>query len=417
MNNEVEVLIATSLSLLVMLIWRYSLHTHFKTSLYAIGLYTFSSIMGIVFYFQPLSLLSGHIQWWPMFYWITLFGITLIPLYQFDKSYITDFKYNDDLFAKIALFGFIISIEPFFEQLILSHGLVTGGDLGETMVEMHDEGSLDNMSFIGRNMLRLNIALYDLSFIILFIEFLKSEKNRKVLFYLSFIILTRNLTGIMAGHRSAAIEVVMKLLLIVIIVFPLVSEVERKKIRNFVFIVFAFVGTVFAIITIGRQMLYSVTKGDDFTLLYFLSWYAGEGLVNFNQWLPEMRETTGGEYTCWTWLSIFGANPHEIDYDYMYGPLQKLQGIPQNIFYTYIGNFVQDFGFFGGAIYLIIQTVIFKSLTNERSNIMPVSKLYIFVFYASIILQGVTSYAYNGGHGKFFIWSFLIYFYLRYKKI
>lgn len=164
-------------------------------------------------------------------------------------------------------------------------------------------------------------------------------------------------------------------------------------------------------------MLYAVTKGDDFTLLYFLSWYAGEGLVNFNQWLPDMRNTTGGEYTSWIWLKIIGANPHEIDHDYMYGILQRLQGIPQNIFYTYIGNFVQDFGFFFAALYLIIQSFVFKALTYVKSTVMPVSKLYIYVFYSSIILQGVTRYPYIGDHGKFFIWSFLIYFYLRSKKM
>lgn len=229
MNNEVAVLIATSLSLIMMLLWRYTLHTRFKTSMYAIGMYTFSSLMGIIFYFQPLSLLNGHIQWWPMFYWIAIFWVTLIPLFQFDRSKVTEFRYDENILAKIALLGFIISIEPFFEQLLISHSLVTGGDLGETMVELHDESSLDNMSFVGRNMLRLNIAVYDLSFIILFIQFLKPNKNKKVMFYLLFIILTRNLTGILAGHRSAAIEVVMKVLLIVLIVSPLISEQERKK--------------------------------------------------------------------------------------------------------------------------------------------------------------------------------------------
>lgn len=60
--------------------------------------------------------------------------------------------------------------------------------------------------------------------------------------------------------------------------------------------------------------------------------------------------------------------------------------------------------------------MVFAKLTKVRGNKIPLSTLYIFVFYTSIILQGVTSFCYNGTHGKFIIFSFIIYLILKHVE-
>ena len=424
MDDQSLILIFTSILLGGIGFTYYKRETHFKTALYAISLYTFSSIMSIVFYFQPLTQsnnqLNGNITLWPVLYWTSLFLISLMPLFQFDNSKIVKFTYKSNLLDKIVILGIIVSIIPFLEQLLLIPEILGGGNLdalGENMVDLHDESSLENMSVLGRNGLRFNVAIYDLSFIILFIQFLKEKKNKLIIFGLFFIIITRNLTGIIAGHRSAAIEVIMKVLLVAIIAYPLIGSKEKKVIKNFMIWSFSIVGAVFMVITIGRQMLYSVTKSEDFTMTYFLSWYAGEGLINFNQFLPLMKNTTNGEYTCWTLLQLLGESPHELDYDYMYGKLTRIQGIPQNIFYTYIGNFVQDFGFFFAAIIISISSSAVRAITKVRGSVMKISTLFFIFSWASIILRGVTSFCYNGSNGKFAILTIIIYFFLRVTKM
>lgn len=424
MNKEILVLICMTFILIAIGYQYYRRHTCFKVALYAISLYAFSSVMSIVFYFQPLAhsngQLNGNISFFPSIYWLTLFLITLVPLFQFDHSKVRSFKYNPKILDAIAVLGFLVSIIPFFEQILLAPAIMGGvalEDIGDTMVSLHDDATLDNMSFLGRNGLRLNIAIYDLSFVILFVQFLQKKKSYKILLCCFVIIATRNLTGLIAGHRSAAIEVVMKLILIAIIAYPLIGDVEKKTIRKFMGWAFGIVGVVFAIITIGRQMFYSATRSEDFTLTYFLSWYAGEGLVNFSQFLPLMKHTAGGQFTCWYFLYMLGQNPPEMTPDYMYGKMTALQGIPQNIFYTYIGNVVQDFGFIIAAILLSILALIFKSATREKGMVMKVSTLFLLIFYSSVILQGVTSYCYNGDHGKFLIWNILVYFFLRIVKM
>ena len=419
MNSELSVLVTTSIVLTIVTVILYIKRSKFKLAAYAYSLYTFSSYMSITYYFQPLAKLNGNITWPPMLYWIVIFAITLIPLYWFDKSNITGFKYDIKTLDKIALFGFIVSIWPFFEQLLMIPSLLGGfgSDLGEIMVDLHDEGNIENMTFVGRNLLRINIAIYDLSFIILLIQFIENKKSQKTLFFILIIILTRNLTGLISGHRSAAIEVVMKLILIVLIASPLIKKEQQKVLKKYVVIVFSFIGILFLIITLGRQMQYSTAHGDDFTLFYFLSWYAGEGLVNFNQYLTLMKETMGGEYTSSIFLKILGQNPHIIDREYLYGHMTYFQGIPQNIFYTFIGNFVMDYGFKWAALVLILLSLLFRNAIIQKTKIMPISNLFLLIFYSSIIIQGVTSFCYNGEHGKFIIWSLFIYIYLRIKKM
>lgn len=424
MNAELILLFLTTAILAILAFAFYKRDTRYKTSFYATCIYGFSSIMSIVFYFQPLAhtngQFNGELSIPPLIYWITIYIITLIPLLQFDGSNIRDFKYNPKILNKIAFFGFVVSIAPFFEQIMIAPELMGGGaveDLGESMGDLHDNATLDNLSFLGRNGLRLNIAIYDLSFIILFLQFLRKKKNKMVIFFLFVIIVTRNLTGIIAGHRSAAIEVVMKIILISLIAYPLIDDVQKKAIRKFMGWTFGVVGVVFVIITVGRQMLYSAIKSSDFTMAYYLSWYAGEGLINFNQFLPIMKNTADGQLTCWYFLDLLGQNPPKLTYEYMYGKMTSLQGIPQNIFYTYIGNFVQDFGFLTTAFLLPIISLLFKGATKVRGAVMPISTLYLFIFYTSIILQGVTSYCYCGDHGKFVIWNILIFVLLKICKM
>lgn len=101
----------------------------------------------------------------------------------------------------------------------------------------------------------------------------------------------------------------------------------------------------------------------------------------------------------------------------MYGKLTRIQGIPQNIFYTYIGNFVQDFGFFFAAIIISISSFAVRAITKVRGSVMKISTLFFIFSWASIILRGVTSFCYNGSNGKFAILTIIIYFFLRVTKM
>ena len=405
--------------LLLLALWYWNHKMRYRTGLYVICFYLFSSMMSILFYFQPLANLNGQISFWPFFYWFLVFVLTLLPLYQFDTSKIRVFKYNLSKLNNIIKWGALLSIFPLIEQIAYIPSLVFGHgvDLGESLVDMHNDGGvLNQLSFIGRNLLRVNIAIYDLAYIVLFVNLLQDKVDRKTIMSVLIILLTRNLTGILQGHRSSLIDVGIRTILIIVLLYPSINKEKKRLLNKIGFCIFGFAGVIFGVITIGRQMYYSVMYGEDFTMIYFLSRYAGEGLVNFNQFLPLMKNTIGGGLTCWPIVEFLGLNPPDI-YNNFWNQIEKIQGIPQNIFYTYIGSFVQDFGFLMTPFVLVIPVLIVKNVTYVRSRVMPVSKLYIYVMYVSSLLNGVTSFSYCGENMKFLLWSIIIYIYLRISRM
>lgn len=416
-DKELLILVSTTLFLIILSYLYYKKNTKFKIGLYILLIYTVASIMSIIYVFQPYSwlYLNGQSQWWPILYWMILFLITCLPIFKFDKLNFTKVDCNLSFLYKICTFGFIISIIPFFEQLALAHDLFSASSVADVALELHDEADLEGLSIISRNLLRVNIAIYDLSFLALLLLFLQKKKNRFAIFCVLFIIATRNLTGIIVGHRSSFIEVLQKLILVAFITFPLQNAVQKKKMLKIVAFSFAIFFGFFLLITIGRAMSYNESNSE-FTLIAFLSRYMGEQFLLFNEYLPLMKETSGGELTCWYFMKILGMDVNDLTNDYMYFTLTNLQGIPQNVFYSYIGNFVQDFGFFATAIILPILSLIFTFAIKTKNNTISLSTLFLFVFYASIIMRGVTSYPYCGTHGKFVIFSLIVYFILRYVE-
>lgn len=124
--------------------------------------------MSIVYVFQPYSwsYLNGKSQWWPIIYWMFIFFLTCIPIFNFDKSKVTHIEYDNNFLVTICKFGFFISIIPFFEQLFsASHLLLGGNDLAQMALSLHDDNDgMENLSLLSQLLLKVNIAIYDLSF-------------------------------------------------------------------------------------------------------------------------------------------------------------------------------------------------------------------------------------------------------------
>ncbi|WP_281514881.1 O-antigen polymerase [Phocaeicola sartorii] len=419
MNSELIILSASTLLLVVFCFWSYRQANMFRTTFAVLGVYSLSSVASIVYYCQPYSafLLNGRISWLPFIYWIVLFMICLIPLIQFDKLHVGNVKSLTTL-DWIAKFGFWISIIPLIEQLFIGYRLLFGtGGLEEAIMAAYEDATLDQLSIISRNLLRINIGLYDLSFLILLTYFIRPVKNKSLLIYSLTIIMTRNVTGLMMASRGAMVNMGLRMILVYVISFPFLT-VETKKLINKCMLICAVVfGAIFVSISIGRQVSYSENVNEGFTMTYFISRYMGEGLINFNQYLPLMKETTGGEICFWSIMDYLGGEPHELTKDYFYGELSSKQNIPQNVFYTFIGNFVQDLNFIGAFIWLSFISIVFKIVTKVKGPTITLSTLFAFLFYATMMLNGVISFQYAGSHGKFVIWNIFIYIYMKMKKM
>ena len=419
MDSQVLLLSITALVFILITWFTYRMYKQFQVSTYVWGVYTLCSVMSIVYYFQPMSVfyLYGNVTVLPTIYWLLCMFILMRPIYKFDKSRIVGINYDLAFLRKIAIFGLIISIYPLMEQILLIPKLwaAQGGDFSDAVSSLHDENSIDDiMSGLGRNLLRVNIALYDLSFILLIVFFMQPKRDRLAIFSLLVILLTRNATSLLTGHRSSLVEVFLKLALVTIIAIPLLSQANKKFLLKSLSIVVICFFSAFAVITVGRVITHGA-KEEDFTLIYFLSRYMGESLIHFNEKLPLMHDVAGGRL-CFTPIAEIIYN-EDLTSKAFWDWLEQKQHVPQNIFYTVIGNFVQDFGFIATLIISIIVSSLMNGLIKVKNGIVSVSTLYIFVLYATILLNGITSWMYAGVHFKFLLFGIFVYFILKAKKI
>ncbi|MBQ4406386.1 MAG: oligosaccharide repeat unit polymerase [Bacteroidales bacterium] len=415
---EIATLIFMFIALLSMTIWYYKKKTFFKIGLLVLGIYTFSALMSIIFYVQPASvfLLNGKITFWPCLYWLVVFYFTFIPISKFDRLSFRTINYNINLIRIFMYIGVLVSIIPFFEQIVIISRI--GGGIGSNfatgLAELHDdEDALSVISPLSRFLLKINTSVNDFAYIVFLVAILQPKIDQKIILSALFIIATRSLMGVVSGHRTGFVEVILKFCVIACIVWPIISNDRKKILKKIGFIVLCFFGMFFIVITVGRHTYYSEDHSN-FTLLYFLSRYLGEGFVNFSQYLPYMKNTTDGYFCLWSEQWLLGMNPPEYTWEYSRGFLTSHQGIPQRIFYTYIGNFVQDFGFIFSFVILTTLPIVIGNCIKTNSYSIDISFLYLFIsVYITIMVYGFTSYKFVTSHSKYLLYDIVFYIVLR----
>lgn len=393
-------------------------HT-FQVGTLVLLIFSFSSVMSVTFYLTPLAAyhVTKELAVWPLLFWGGAFYIFCFPIFKFDRLHITDIKYNISIINGIAIFGLIVSIWPFWEIFIQIPNLLSHGNFSEILSDLHDEDEKSiHMSFMGSFLYRIIWALYDLSFLLLLVIYKHPKKNKWAIAGVVMIILTRNISSILLSSRGQLLRTILQLLLIFIIAFPLLKIKAKRKIIKSGFVLLLIFGGMFTIITIARQMGYE-EKNEDFTMIYFLSRYIGEGLINFSQHIPNLKEPIGGNLCFWHIFQILGMDPPLITREYFYGYAESLTGIPQNIFYTFIGTYVMDIGFIGSITYIIASSFIIINLIKVKGTVIPISSLFVIFILATIIITGTSTYMLIGKNGQYYWLYLIIYLFLRWKKM
>lgn len=391
---------------------------NFQTGSFALLLYTFSALCAIIYYCNPYYNPIKALTIIPFAYWLIAFGIICTPLFKYDSLKIIGLKYEINTVNWICIIGLFVSIVPFIEQLMQIQMLFnTNLSIADTFSDIHDDNDKQiNYSVVGKIFQRIVWALYDLMFLF-FLPVIRSPKvNKLALLGIIMVLITRNMEFFLLASRNGLLRMILQLVLIIIILYPLMTKKERRRIIKIIIILTTSIISVFVLITIARQMNYS-EKNESFTMLYFLSRYAGEGMINFNQYMFNIENYTNGDYTLWTFKNLLGYDIPPFSRDYLYGHMQHVTGIPMMVFYTFIGFFVIDLGpVFTLFFFSFIAFVMCKLLTYNNS-LIPVSTLFIFYIFSSTIINGTCVYQFTGKNTEY-IWLYLaIFLFLRWKRM
>ena len=371
-----------------------------------LAIYLLSSIMGIVHFYSPLSDYR-NITIFPFLFFASVLLLVLYPLYKFTVYAQSNTFANtriggipDPILQAITLVSLLLCIIPFAENVNAVINGIGGNDgLGSYLAEVHNdrqEGYRKDMfhyTWIGSVSFRLLQIIYEASFALLFYCILKKKKLWYLLSY-TFVIVTVNFYQFLLSVRAMLLYTILLLVLYFIAFSSRMSLVIKEKIKKYVLITIIIAISGFVFITLGRSE--GNNKVENFAL-YFVAWYAGEPTLNFNEYIFDRKCTENGDYNFPRFKKKLGLKTFEENYKRRLYYSYK-SGVPEQVFYTFFGNFIADFGWFIALFLMIILALSYLAVIRriKKRHCLTASQLLSLMFLIKFVSCGVFFNPYSG---------------------
>lgn len=364
----------------------------------------------------------------PYLYWIIVFLIICKPLFLYDKIHIIDVKYNIKLIRYICIFGLLISIIPFYEQLIHAREFLFVAAYEEQIANMHDTRSdvdmVDFLSPYGKFLLQFVNGLFNVSILFIYPLIKEKEKNKYVLLGIFMIVLTANFQHILHASRGKSVDTMLKFALFFIMFYHLFGKKAKKRMITVVGVIFGIILLLFLLISISRTNQYH-NRTTEYSTVYHYLHYIGESTMNFNENLPHLKNHTNGDYCFYYVNMLLNEKAPEALTREKVSKFEVNTGIKWMIFYSFLGAFVIDIGWIGTFLFAIFVSIIMSLFIRNQTGIQqyrkPVSinlsSVYVVFLFASVIICGFTVYQFTFQRAFALFHYFAMYIILRIFKM
>ena len=390
-----------------------------KIFLVVLLVYTLSSLSSIVYYnteyFQLTYIGISDLSYFPFVYWLIVFVIISYPLIHYDSLKINRIVVPTTFVNLICISGLLLSIVPLIELIPHANKILQSSDLSSTFTDLHDEHEALPLSYIGSGCYKL--LLFYFYKLILFCLIPVLINPRKYIYSLLGIIssiLVVNLASMIISSRGVILQTILIILLVYILFIPNMNKQEKLKVGKYLLLVLSFVIILFMIITVYRNIAHQEHRSN-YTLFVFLSRYAGEGLINFNLYIDEIKNHLNGEYCFWYIEKILGVDVHQPGRLFLISKIEPIVGIPMMVFYTFIGFFVIDFGYIGTMVLFSVISIIITKEMKVNRGILPLHVLFLIYLLSMTIVNGTCLYIFSWGSSQQLIFYIIIYFIIKYK--
>lgn len=398
MNNELLYLILNSIAYLLLLY--YSKKIQNKVWILFSTLWFLSSLFSVFFSFLPLTF-SGYDQKsypvtiMPFLYLFTLFFLGILPFKFFNNKTLVKkrISYQPELFKFIVVLLALISVEPLIETVIriFSYGI---GNLANVYTSDRFTAGFSTrgyFSVFGFYLFSITDYFKYLSTTFLFVYLIKGGKNKYIIIGLFFAILNPIMNGLANGQRSLVLNVGMQFLFMYILLYTSMKPELRKKIAKYAIIAISTISVLFISISISR---FGQNDDQEYGTLFSIILYEGESFYMFNTEAYHVEKYLDGRSVLQTFYSYFyniGRDSDVIEY------YNWKTGILTNIFYTYIGVFVMDYGLVKAFIILMLLALIFIFISKSavRAKNLNLGTLILMSLYSNIFLFGTTYWVYQ----------------------
>lgn len=331
--------------------------------------YTISSLTSIFFLnnMDDLFDTGDDLAAGPLIYLFLCLNIMICPIFVHSKRLGTlPIKVSGTYF----LYVFLIICSPFIIESFFEISLISSSTNTNSLGSIYesDADTIGNqLSWLGRKTTAIVGWFLYLWPILFFILYQKGGKYRRVSYFAILAFLTSMLRDYAAASRVGIVRAMMYFFLVFMLYKYNISRKNRKKIE----IAFGIGGgsliLLLAIITISR---FSYSGSGDITSVWvWVSLYIGEAPIRFCQYMWTITTTGNGDNTFSLLKEVLGLNPI-IDMEQRRAFYEAKLGIPNNIFYTIIGDFYVDLGRVGTLVYCVCYSFLLnlyiKYIINKR---------------------------------------------------
>jgi len=222
----------------------------------------------------------------------------------------------------------------------------------------------------------------DFSIFILFYYLSLKEKKKPLVIYLVFVLVIDIIKSVANGGRTSFMMIIFSVAVAYFMFHNFWSERYRKYMKRIMIALLIVVSVPFFVLTFSR-----FGRGlDTERALNSMISYAGMANVNFGQYVLDANGIRYGDRTINELKRLLGFNvPNSI-----MGVREKYSDMTINdgLFYTFVGDFVLDFGpVIAFGIFLIF-SLIFTRYTRSNEHTIPIHRLLLIYFSLCICSQG-----------------------------
>lgn len=366
-----------------------------------ISTFYFLSVNGVIRDYSNIDIL-------PFLYMILCYIISIYPIYLFDSKkggiIVTNNQYR--FIKSFSIFLIVISVEPLLENLYRLDDII--GD-SSYAYRMYDDRT-EYLSFWGRKLHAVS-TYFNVLYPVLILLFLSKKEHYLIVTGLLLVTLNYWLHELGLGGRSKMVQSILYSIAVYFLMRKYLESDIDKKIRLYGGCVLL-LGVLFVLIISFSRYDSMASSTDVDSIWIWLGLYAGEGSLNFNSLMWNVTESTNGDNTFIFLRDLFGFVDASSVED-IYKSNLKL-GIPENIFYTYIGSIYKDYNLYGTILFLtIFSTLVSFALKSKQKGFSIVQIIILSIWMK--ILSIPTFYTYTTWVEQFnllFVYLFCFYLYL-----
>lgn len=370
------------------------------TTIAILGPYIFMIEDGKNFFINNLTIL-------PFIYLYLMLIVAIRPLFNYSPKYIQYLSLPRPQILNLICLTFslisiisLIKIIPSLKEGII--GLIIDSSSAADIYSKSTYSRMNQTNNIGYDYIAIfsNISVAIIPFLF-FCYLLQKKKKKVIMTLLTISILIPPLNGIANASRLNIISSFLTCIFLGLFFYPYFNHSIKINLKKGAIFVSIFFSIIFILITIGRS-----SQNNSTSIGYGLMRYFAEGPLVFNNYCLDANGTRDGEYTfAFQHILDRGSQPNEAELRERYSNLK----INSSRFYTFVGDFVLDYGPI--PAFIIIVAIFFivynKTIIHRKTMLFPqMILLYILIQYCC----GFYQYQYSMKMGNAYLVALILFY-------